>query len=200
MRWLGWSIVILLGAGLPARAHQGEHPLSLRLLLKADGLHAALDFALDGEQARVWRARCDLDRDGRVDPAERAGCLQAQRARLLAGLTVRFDGQSIEARQAEPGPARLAEPVDSPEPVTASLQAFFPYAPGQETHTLELSARPELPGGHAPLYLQAGRGLELVAHVGLALERGGVRLIEWVLAPGQPFRAAYRRAPAGRGP
>jgi hypothetical protein len=193
---LPWLAALLaLAWPLALRAHQGEHPLTLRLLLKPDGLHVAMDFSLQpGEPARAWRQACDSNRDARLDAGEARACLAAQRRRWREGLGVRF-GDLTPAPEERPDEGLgLVGPADSEAGLSASLQLFYPFAVGAQPVALTLRARPHQGGQDVPTFLQVGRGLRLVEHNARAFERAGFTMLEALIDLERPLALRYGRA------
>jgi len=194
-----WSGAVALLAG-GAYAHQGEHPLTLRLLLKPDGLYVAMDFSLQpGEQTRAWRQACDLNRDRRLDAGEARSCLAAQRRKWREGLTVRFGELAPAPEERADEGLGLVGPADSEAGLSASLQLFYPFAAGAAPVVLRLEARPHRSGQDVPTFLQVGRGLALLGHNARAFERAGFRMLEALVEPGRPLELRYARPPPGGG-
>ncbi|HOX45011.1 MAG TPA: hypothetical protein PK668_15535 [Myxococcota bacterium] len=193
---LPWLVALAaLAWPVALRAHQGEHPLTLRMLLKPDGLHVAMDFSLPpGEPARAWREACDANRDRRLDAGEARACLAAQRAKWRAGLAVRF-GEVAPAPEERPDEGLgLVGPADSQAGLSASLQLFYPFAAGAQPVALVLHARPHASGQDVPTFLQVGRGLRLHEHNARAFERAGFTMLEALVDLERPLALRYGRA------
>lgn len=146
-----------------ARAHDGHHPKTLRMLLKPDGLIVSvrLDYPA-GQDARQARIAWDENGDGRIDPGECERALDMVGQRSIESLVVERDQVRLQPAALRRDALGWVGPVASAEPLSASFQYCFAFFPHPGRHRLVVR---DQPGGglhHVPAQIQAGKGVRLV--------------------------------------
>ncbi|MBN2497124.1 MAG: hypothetical protein JXR96_21205 [Deltaproteobacteria bacterium] len=160
--WIG-SLLGLLA--WPCAAHEGYHLRSHRCLLKPDGLHYAIQYLLPaGDEARLSRRRLDANADGHLDSGERDAGLDAIQRELLSGLRVELDGVELKPRVLRRESTGLEGPAERSDFISASVQLVFDLDGGRagQVRRLVLRDQPVPAAAHIPVWIQAGKGVEIV--------------------------------------
>lgn len=124
------ALIATLCLAGPALAHQKRAvrtaAASARPVAGAVALDVMLWLRFAGERAEAFRARFDVDRSGRFEPAEAALAGNSLAPEVIGGFFVRFDGAARPPESAE-AKARMADD-DAIE--VAVLLSWAPHAAG----------------------------------------------------------------------
>jgi hypothetical protein len=187
-----------VGLTRSAGAHDGFHAQHLRLLVKPDGLHLSLRYAIGSEGlASKARSGWDQNRDGRIDRTETASALDALGRGLTADLELELDGVRLVPEIQQRDASGVEGSVVAGGGLSASFRCEIPLDLRAGPQRLSVHARGRDTSSHVPVELQVTKAVRLLEHNGLAIRSGDLVTVRAVLTSTAGLDARLELSAAG---